>query len=88
MEMKKYLLALTAAIALTTPALAEDLHMKFFQMGIEMQTNLDCHNGGPIHLDDYPLDLDAAQLRYANHQLAHRWAMEGVYYAQSHRHPC
>jgi opacity protein-like surface antigen len=85
--MKKYLLGAAMALALATPALAADTHMTFVQIGMEMQINLDCHSG-PIHLDDYPLDPDLYEFRAAYPALAHKWAMEGVYFAQSHRHAC
>ena len=80
--------ALVLAWALATPALAADTHAIFFQLGVQMQSNLDCHNGGPIHLDDYPLDPDLFEFRAAYPALAHQWAMEGVYFAQSNRHGC
>lgn len=70
------------------PVLAADKHMTFVQLGMEMQINLDCHNGGPIHLDDYPLDPELFAFRAAYPAVAHKWAMDGVYYAQSHRHAC
>jgi hypothetical protein len=43
-----------------------------------MQKNAVCHNGGPIHLADYPLDPDAAEFKDHEPDTAHRWAMEGV----------
>jgi hypothetical protein len=86
--MKKYLGGAAIAAALMTPALAADMHRIFVAIGMQMQTNLDCHNGGPIHLDDYPLDPDVYDFRAAYPAIAHKWAMEGVYFAQSHRHSC
>jgi hypothetical protein len=65
-----------------------DMRSVFVQIGRQLQTNLDCHNGGAIHLDDYPLDVDVAEFRAAQPALAHKWAMEGVVNAQSHRHSC
>jgi hypothetical protein len=86
--MKKYLFGVALAAALATPALAADMHQIFFELGVQMQSNLDCHNGGPIHLDDYPLDPGVYEFRAAYPALAHKWAMEGVYFAQSHPHRC
>ena len=54
------------------------MHGIFVALGMTMQDNLACHNGGPIHLADYPLDPDIAEFRAEHHALAHQWAMEGV----------
>lgn len=42
-----------------------DRHSVFVQIGRQLQTNLDCHNGGAIHLDDYPLDPGPENFRAA-----------------------
>lgn len=80
--------AVAALMLVVTPALAADMHLIFFQIGMQMQSNLDCHNGEPTRLDDYPLDPDVGDFRAAHPALAHKWAVEGVYFVQSHRHSC
>ena len=67
---------------------AYGMHSDFVGLGMQMQLNLSCQNGGAIHLDDYPLNDDRSNFRAANPGLAHKWAMEGVYWAQSHPHSC
>jgi hypothetical protein len=80
MPMKKYLIGVAMAAALGSSAYATpaNMHGVFVALGMTMQDNLACHNGGPIHLDDYPLDPDIAEFRAEHHALAHQWAMEGV----------
>jgi hypothetical protein len=93
--MNRFLAASTLALALGAPVVAHadmdaayGMHSAFVQMGMQMQDNLACHNGGAIHLDDYPLSDDEAEFRAANPDAAHKWAMEGVYFEQSHRRLC
>ena len=37
---------------------AYGMHSDFVGLGMQMQLNLSCQNGGAIHLDDYPLNDD------------------------------
>jgi hypothetical protein len=78
---KKLLLTGVALAALGSPAYATpmNMHSVFVALGMTMQDNLACQNGGPIHLDDYPLDPDVADFRATHPALAHQWAMEGVH---------
>jgi hypothetical protein len=64
-------------------------HNLFVYFGQEMQMSVECHTGGPIHLDDYPMDSDVQNFRDAHRDLTHQWAMEGIrLQAQQHILAC
>jgi hypothetical protein len=67
---------------------AADMHTIFSSIGADLQHNLVCQNGQPIHLADMPMDPDVYQFWKTHRAQAHDWAMEGVREAQTYAIKC